>query len=713
MVWISIEESLDESNGALLASRIANRIYDLRKLGDFNGDNVVIRDGLSKPSALLPSKIRKIFQSVKERIGTQCVQFLTCTKRGVRNTCLWNESSEPATSLEELSQSYIDYIVSDPHVVYRMNGEDTFQLPSGVESSIFYRVGNVQKDIFVLDDIFIFLFSHLRTCKTIVAETWSISTICYHAAKRIGKICGRDEPDVLFLSNYFDDTGEPERELNDILTKAVLDQQTPVTLMFSATASGLSWERIKRRIRPHLTSNRDLKVVSLLKLGHGASIPHLCKQKHVETSTNGKAAYAVPINKKTYFPDFVSPAQVSILSFTNGYKRFFERYAGRNIFKVHANSHTIKSLPSRHNAFYVNCEELVQTDEFRDRLKEKIKDLSAPKTLLFLDTAPNIAIADLIDDCFDIQTFKVAGAGFDELIKSILSVRADQLAGPIWILDSIAISGTTLGLYAKLVRDYLPATNVTFLIGLDRPDTTDKLRKRAQNLRHVTGPNGQYLAVEQVVLPDWGQGQCPWCKELRLLGGIPNTGNDEEDAPRNNRKSLLFSPDGLDDDVYLVDRERISDGTLRLGPRSLFLETSEVAGEVSQADIVCCVAAVAQQWRTDSKSVVFKRAVIEDGSQILPLTTVVGPTTFNDPVIRAALWRVFSLGEILPSLRNELSEFDRQFTAIVSAISSDVLNPLALEGAILLKGRLSKLQITVDELKTFEAHIVGAIHSEG
>lgn len=713
LIWVSIEETIDADNGALLAQRIANRIYDLRKLRDFNGDNVIIRDGLSKASSLKPSKIRKIFDEVKERIGSQNVQFLTCNGRGVRNIPLWNQGPDSYINVDELSQLYVNHIVSDPHVVYRMNDENIFHLPSGMETSIFYRVGNVQKDVSVLDDIFVFLFSYLRTSKTIVAETWSISTICYHAAKRIGKICKREEPNVLFLGNYFDDTGEPERELNDVLTKAILDQQTPVTLMFSATMSGLSWQRIKRRIRPHLTSAKDLQVVSLLKLGNSSSIPSLCKQETLAASLASKSAYAVPINKRTYFPDFVTPSEVSILKFTKKYKDFFERYAGMNIFRVHANSHSIKSFPSRHNAFYVSCEELIKTDMFQARARNKIKQLATPKTLLLLDTGPNLAMADLIDESCDTQTFKVIGARFEDLIEAISEVGAKNLADPIWIVDSLAISGTTLGLYAKLVRDQLHDTNVTFVIGLDRPDSVEKLVKRSQNLKHVTGADGGYLAIEEVVLPDWGQEKCPWCKELRLLGGIPNTNSYDEDAPRNERKGVLYSSEGLVNQVYLVDQTRIGEHTLKLGPKSLFLERNNVVGEVSNADIVCCVASVAQQWRTDSKSVLFKRAVIEDGSQVLPLSTVLGPTTFNDPVIRAALWRVFSLGEILPSRRDEILEFDRLFATIVSGISSEVLNPLALEGAILLKGRLSKLEIAFDNLEAFEAHIVKAISSVG
>ncbi|QEE43953.1 hypothetical protein FVA81_04700 [Rhizobium sp. WL3] len=706
-----MDESLDKVNGALLASRIANRIYDLRKLGDFNGDTVIIRDGLSKASILRPADLRRIFERVKARIGTCNVQFLTCTKQSVRNLCLWRDCDSPLISLGELSQVYIDNIMSDPHVVYRMNGDDTFQLPSGVESNIFYRVGNAQKDIFVLDDVFIFLFPYLKRCKTIVAETWSISTICYHAAKRIEKICGRDSTNVLFLSNYFDDTGEPERELHDILTRAILEKQTPVTLIFSATATGLSWDRIKRRIRPHLTKGRDLEVISLLKLGEGNTIPHLSKRYAAVSSPAGKPAYAVPINKKTYFPEFVSPAEVSVLQFTDRHKSFFELYAGRNIFRVHANSHTIRSLPSRHNAFYVSCEELFKADVFRDRAKEAIRNLPHPGTLLFLDTTPNSALAEIIDECFDVQTFKVTGSRLDEIVSSINSVGSGELPRPIWVVDSVAVSGTTLGLYDKLVRDNLPGSSVTFVVGLDRPDNADKLNKRGQNLRHVTGATGTYVAIEQVVLPNWGKEKCPWCNELRLLGGIPNSGNAVVDAPRNNRKSLLFAPGGLINDVYFVDRERVDDQVLKLGPRSLFLEAELVAGEVSQADVVCCVAAVAQQWRTSSKSLVFRRAVIDDGSQKLPLTTVLGPTTFNDPIIRAALWRVFSLEEFLPTRRQEVLEFDSQFAAIVSCLSSDVLNPLALEGALLLKSRLTKLTIEFQDLKELEAHIVQAIRS--
>jgi hypothetical protein len=713
LIWVSIEETIDTDNGALLAQRIANRIYDLRKLRDFNGDNVIIRDGLSKASSLQPSKIRKIFAEVKERIGSQNVQFLTCNGLGVRNIPLWNQVPDSHIPFDRLSQIYLSHIVSDQHVVYRMNGDDIFQLPSGMESNIFYRVGNVQKDVSVLDDVFIFLFSYLRTSKTIVAETWSISTICYHAAKRIGKICKREEPNVLFLGNYFDDSGEPERELNDVLTKAILDQQTPVTLMFSATMSGLSWQRIKRRIRPHLTSAKDLKVVSLLKLGNSSSIPSLCTQETLGASVTSKSAYAVPINKRTYFPDFVSPAEVSILKHISKYKDFFERYAGMNIFRVHANSHSIKSFPSRHNAFYVSCEELIKTDTFQARARDKIKQLAPPKTLLLLDTGPNLAMADLIDECCDTQTFKVIGARFEDLIDAISEVGAQNVAGPVWIVDSLAISGTTLGLYAKLVRDHLHDMDVTFVIGLDRPDSAEKLLKRAQNLKHVIGDDGQYLSIEEVVLPDWGQEKCPWCKELRLLSGIPNTNSHDEDAPRNDRKGVLFSSEGLVDEVYLVDQNRVGERTLKLGPKSLFLEKNNVDGEVSNADVVCCVAAVAQQWRTDSKSVLFKLAVIEDGSQVLPLSTILGPTTFNDPVIRAALWRVFSLGEILPSRRDQKLEFDRLFATIVSRTSSPLLNPLALEGAILLKGRLAKLEIAFDNLEAFEAHIVKTICSAG
>lgn len=711
LAWISIEETLCEENSELLASRIANQIYDLRKLRDFKGENVVIRDGLNAPSKLSESRIRKIFHQVKERIGCNNVQFLTCKKNRVLNIELWNDAHESLPTLPLLAQTYLGHLIADPHVVYKMNGDDIFQLPSGVESSIFYRVGNIQKDISVLDDIFILLFSYLKTCKTIIAETWSISTICYHAAKRISKICGRDEPNVVFLSNYYDDSGEPELELNDILTKAVLGEQTPVTLMFSATMSGLSWKRIHQRIRPHLTRARDFKAISLLKIGDEAAVPALCKLTASEPPVKGSNNWSVTINSKTYFPNFVNPEKVPILKHIGTYKPFFERYASKNVFKVHANSHSLKSFPSRHNAFYVSCEEIVKAGEFASRLKERIKDLSPPKTMIFLDTQSNSAIADLIDDQFDTASFKIVGARFEELEEAIADIGSDQIVDPIWIVDSVAVTGTTLGLFAKLVRDHMPGKNVSFVVGLDRPDSADKLKKRSQNLKHVTDGGGCYIAVEEVVLPDWGPDKCPWCQELRLLGSIENTGNDDADSPRNNRKSALFSSEGLVHDAYLTDPVRAKASVIELGPRSLFLDTNVIVDRVTQADIVCCVASVAQQWRTASKSAPFKVAASDESGQVIPLSTVSGPTTFNDPIIRAAIWRVFSLTEILPALRDELEEFERQFTEIVSAKSSDVLNPLTLEGAILLKGRLSRLGITHANHEPFETHLITAFRA--
>jgi hypothetical protein len=710
LLWLACHETMTKENISGHARTISNRIWDLRKLGHFSGEKIFIRDGILAASDLTDADFRSAFARWKRRMGGTEVYVLTTSQMQSRVILLDEIAHASCMTISEISSIYLSYNFRKSDNIYTMNNGYSFELPGKQHSNSFLRIGNSQRDYYLLDDYFFFLFDYIHKAKSLVAETWSISTLCYHVAERMNARTGNG-PRPYFLSRYFDGSHECEDEAFGVFTRLAVDNCLPAVIIFSAVFSGASWNALQKKLQARLGGSSKLTAVSLVKLASGSPIDSLSTVV-IETkeSPSKSPKRTLPINKKTYFPDFMDTEEVDIRPYIGTYKNFFERYAGKEIFHVHTNSHSNQAFRDRHNAFYVKFDNMVKTREFQHKIVETLKNRSAPMSVMCLDTLSNRSMLEHIKTIFGSSFEIYCEKTFEALDVAILR---NPPVGPIWVVDSIVVTGWTLSEFAKLVRDRLSGQGVTILVGLDRPSESKMLTTRSNHFAHILGADDAYLSVEKVILPNWNVDRCPWCRESRLLNSINNLNEDEIDSRRNRRKRRLMvaRPPLFCDNIFLNDDvQENAEDEFDLGERSLFLDVSLIAPgqKLSHGDVINCVAAVAQQWRTDANAARFKRATIVDvicETKRIPESNAVGATTFNDPVLRAALWRVFDIEELLPVTGDALSSYYQKFGEIINSSSQRMHACLKLEALFLLRDRIKNIEIRDGILDPYEAHI--------
>lgn len=631
---------------------------------------------------------------------------------GIRGTkaIAFNVFSNESKFIRDISSVYLDGVIAETHALYEASDNYRFEIPSGYNTDQFLRAGNIQKSAHVLDDLFLFVYPNLHGKKSIIAETWSISSCCYHFAKRLNqlqraKLLQNGSQDttqpivVRFLSRYFDGKKGASEELEDIVRELSSRSALPGLIMFSVLSTGATLKRLTNTANARLHQREKLDCFSLIDVGENDLDMSLTSRKieiQRETPADKKL---LRVNKSTYFPDYVEPRHESILPYLNTYKNFYERYAGLGVFSFHRDSSTSKYTHKRHNAFHVDVGKMFESAAFKKQLTGQIK-LSENDTFVFFETQANLTFFNAVCCAVGKQLKSIRASSEADLIAKLKSNNARDTLHNIeyTLLDSAAVSGRTLGGFHRAVRNGLQDRHVNILIGIGRPDRISQFDTWITSSEHITQREDEAAFglqfVERVVLPNWGIRLCPFCVEKERLETTHRTSNGLQRvnyltiARREGLETGLFFHTGEDQQLNEM---------MEFGERSLFLAKEDVSGGiVSDADLLSCIATVAQLWRTSRDSLHYQLEVAEynlvgDGDSSLddqaprvPSGSLVGETSFSDPIIRSALWRVFHSHELFPFKAEERTRVIDFLSQIVSGDDPHLSPVLAIEAALLL-----------------------------
>ncbi|MGH9800631.1 MAG: hypothetical protein ACRD82_09725, partial [Blastocatellia bacterium] len=170
----------------------------------------------------------------------------------------------------------------------------------------------------------------------------------------------------------------------------------------------------------------------------------------------------------------------------------------------------------------------------------------------------------------------------------------------------------------------------------------DEWEKRVRDLRYRDNetPLHEVSYVEKVILPDWMENECPWCKEEEALATLLNEDNRLGQAQNalNRRRNLLVS---IKEDQGLKDNALWCVGDKpRLTPNSIFLEHNNE----TEADVIVAVAAALQQMR-NSKDEKNKLETAYPHITVIDSEDYLGDT-FSDNILRLAIIRVAKRSEL-------------------------------------------------------------------
>lgn len=628
--------------------------------------------------------------------------------------------------LGKLRQHELTDFLGDGRVLYEHGGTAYFEIPSGFLRDYFIRIGNTQSIPNFTNSVFFWALPHLNNVTHFFAESWSISTTAATFALLQNSYSGNTSCRWAFGHSYIPNSEVEKERLSLELDKARRNRGK-LLLINSFNSSGRLAEEFKKisgALSPENAGMLSLYVDSRTEIPNHA---HLCDlADHIRNlGLNGETSLPVQseapvfsVSANTYFPDYRRPKVWKFKFRELDYdKRFFERYSGKGIFSVNRRGRnaTASATPSivgsmRHHAYHVDVTTLFKGQEFRSRLRECCEGRPPPTALLTNGTegANELRKAFLaaIGDS-DIPTLVCNDPSYSRLpsangLSDILSDKTQRLL----VFVPLVISGSTLGNVQIELRKLsrlitVPKCDISIIVGLLRPDSQVKLQqlrdfylKRSENASEGwVDP----IVVESVLLPNWQEDKCPWQRERLILGeklGRKDI-SDKEFFRLSRRVDELGRTvvDGLSGtNVFFTE----DNSHLQFNPESLWLDDDKVdqpfdflgkkSAEThsSEGDLCCAVASAIQHWREVASRTDWRFNVID-------ASTITNLNGFNEPRLRAAIWRALTPEESKNTARLvEGSDLKPLLEKIFNGKADDNYTPLRDEARLAFQNEIER-----------------------
>ena len=596
-------------------------------------------------------------------------------------TCLFTHDLEDQLKVDLIQHVELMHMVSDAGVVISAPSDSNFVLPSNTFTNVFYRAGNVQQRTSNLETLYFWLRPFLADVTHIIAESWSVSTLLYFIAKK-----KRNQEniniEIEFLGTYFDDSLNLSH-FSDFLEEVSEIEKANLLVVFSATMTGYSFERVKANVEVNLrdiSPDINIRYLSLLSLLNECceTLLDLKKHQHFSNSSPNPMVLekSIPIDKSLYVPllDSVFENKFLIKHTKNSADkinnpRFFERYGGQDLFSFHRTTKKFQYSRDRHHAYYIDFKLMSKTKAFRRRSRAAFTKYRKAKKydLVIFSEAPgnNSFFRHLENDLQGTEILKLEN--YECLKKPAIMAKLKSLDSNknILILEGVTLTGDTLAGYQINLRGTETKAKFHYFIGLARPESEDKWNSTQIGLQHGTGSSASHhlMWVEKIFLPNWERNKCPWCRESSIYRpDLYSAGNDLFSYRRqflaNNQET------GLSSELFFSYSQNNVYSPLNLTHDSFFFDVSKIqeynddySQARSDAEIMCAAASALQGWRTDPK---FQSSSFKGR---LDRATLWGENHYSDTKIRAAIWRSLLPDEVLPRSAiqyNPLEMFIRQ-----------------------------------------------------
>ena len=241
--------------------------------------------------------------------------------------------------IEGIREREFEHYARDSDALLSAREGFVYRAPSGHYVRQFLRAGNIQKSRQALDATFFWMIPFLKDRSTIIADTWSISSIAINAARRLGKYQGGIDCKVDFLPEYFDGSRSSRHRAESIL-RYVDRGKTSILMLFSAVRSGRSLRCLQEAFSKILPA-AHIKYLAIYSLGGGIGndvpIDALCARLKGFEDVK-KAGSVVRIDSSSFFPMTARDKPLKIQTANAKDNRvFFRYYKGIDAVRIHRN----------------------------------------------------------------------------------------------------------------------------------------------------------------------------------------------------------------------------------------------------------------------------------------------------------------------------------------------------------------------------------------
>lgn len=629
-------------------------------------DLLVIRPPVDRPIFDPRSQIDEIVP-LRERAPRAAIHLLHSNDYRNRLSENLNESAISRLSTSDDRETFLDWLrqtelvsfVKRSTALFRREANYVYRSPSNKYCSMFLRVGSVQMSRDVLDAFFFWMLPYLRDRDSILAETWSISSIALNAARLLQRY---DEPNhrrcrVDMLSAYHDGSPEVLAETQDALRRVSAGGERRALVLISAIMTGNSLERLKGTIEKITRAPGRFSYLTLYRLCAGPQIDALCDlSEGIEGGTfepmeRPDSGTVIEVDRHTYFPLHIMETPLKIEgSAARPGRSFFKRYQNTGAICVHRNSYDFNQQKYRHHAVYVDVVAMMKTLKFRRKLKAELDKVDPVPSLIV--APPHLAGKEMAEFA---SRYLAASRGIEPPISHHHDLHPDSQDTPvaqitalgatdlILTLDDVSVTGTRLSGYQKHLGRLGYQGRLHYLIGVARPESEGDWQNRVRNLRYRSGVSDQphvVAHVESVILPNWNEDECPWCKELEFHRDVVKNLGESEDVRQPILDRLLALQNAPESGGLTADAFWLwpSQSRFVLERGSLFLNKY-----ATEADVFAAVASALQQMRTwtDKQRLEahYPHVTVLDTSDYLG-------NTFYESVLRVAILRAATRAEL-------------------------------------------------------------------
>ncbi len=395
-----------------------------------------------------------------------------------------------------------------------------FVTPSLTHTSRFMRIGDLLHNLHTLDQMAFWLRPYIGTADAILVDSWSIAS----AILRTLQINRLQIPFDCFPEHPAHNSIACQRVVEGLLARLPLGGR--LVAFVSISGSGRLVEHIQTMFNERAAGRFTIECLSIYgfastpnQLNCFARIPthETFFQDPCELCASG--SIPIHIDPAAYHLKSLSEPEVLLSkSHLAAAKPFIERYRDtKNLFIVHHDDRN----DGRHHAFDLNMFTLFSHPEFAKRFDEKLVSLLGNVDLIVSpDHEAGKYMADRAKAVFGCPVII-----HDTLDRNALSVNDLGIvlnARKILIVDDVVNSGSRLRQYIQSVREghYLSCQMLSYLVALARPSTPQHLTELSKTLTDGHNWKGHFHAVEEIILPNWNEELCPWCREFDFISGI-------------------------------------------------------------------------------------------------------------------------------------------------------------------------------------------------
>lgn len=581
----------------------------------------------------------------------------------------------------------MESMLTDDSVFFHHDRQAFFRLPSGEMSDYFLRVGNLQREQKNIERIAFWALPHISDVHHILCETWSISTTAAMIAQFIERYDSSRAVTWSYFSTYLPRNISDIQHLNELLSRSST-RESKLLFLVSATASGRIHEEYLKLARQANAVDRT-KILTVYKLTDKPcegdvihDLPEFLQGLGLRGTTVAAeigSAPVIEIDESTYIPRYrgATTKPFSVIKQTKRAREFFERYSGNNIFSIARKGRTSKRTPGRHYTYHVDVQKLMRHPTFYARFREEISKKAPVNVLVYTPSEANRQFLEIFLEVHK-EVFKGAPEHVVGLDRLTLIAQNDvvlaALCDPeqhVVFLESLLVEGANLNDLEQTIREVrdkgFPSKSfVTYFVGLFRPYSKAKERwihyfPQCSNHKGFS-EKASLTPVETVILPKWSEDDCPWKRELRAhVRALDNSDLDERQKIYVQRRILCLSEamkaggDGLRGSSLFF--KRAPSDIFPFWSGSFWLDKSAVVAanaehgitiaedDVDGADLICAVACAIHTWRFENPT---SSLFIHDLSfdDVINQEVTSENAGFNEPMLRAAIWRALKPSEI-------------------------------------------------------------------